>query len=109
MKASAIAVVISFFLLTALHTLAQNPATPAPLPETGVVLVKLSPPIYPPLAHQAWIKGDVKIQVSIRKDGSVESAEVVSGHPMLKLAALQSARKSQYECRDCGMKLIRIE
>jgi hypothetical protein len=38
--------------------------------QTGVVLVKLSPPVYPPLARQARIMGDVEIQLSIRKDGA---------------------------------------
>jgi TonB family protein len=101
MKASALGALISLFLLTTLSTVAQDSATAAPQ-QTGVVLVKLSPPLYPPLARQARIMGDVKIQVSIRKDGTVESAEVVSGHPILKQAALESAQKSQFECRQCG-------
>ena len=69
--------------------------------ETGVVLTKLSPLVYPPLARQARITGDVEVQVVIRKDGGVESAEVVSGHPILSQAALESAEKSEYECRGC--------
>lgn len=71
------------------------------MPQTGVVLVKLSPPIYMPLAKQARISGDVKIQLAIRRDGSVAAADVVSGHPMLKPGALESAQKSIFECRDC--------
>lgn len=84
----------------------SNPAT-APVqsssqtPQTGVVMTKLSPPIYPPLARQARIMGDVKLKVDIRPDGSVESAEVISGHPILKLAALDSAKNSVFECRGC--------
>ncbi len=76
---------------------ASSPETP----EAEVVLTKLSPPLYPPLARQARIMGEVKIQMLIRKDGSVESAEVISGHPMLKQAALESAQTSQFECRGC--------
>jgi TonB family protein len=76
--------------------------TGTPTPETGVVLTKLSPPVYPPLARQAGIAGDVKIQVGTRQDGSVASAEVISGHPMLKQAALESAQKSRFECRECS-------
>jgi TonB family protein len=72
------------------------------MPETGVVLTKLVPPVYPPLARQAQIAGDVMVRVLIRQDGSVESAEVVSGHPMLKQAALDSAQKSVYERRGCS-------
>jgi protein TonB len=40
-------------------------------------------PTYPPLARQAGISGDVELKLEIRKDGSVQSATVVSGHPML--------------------------
>ncbi|HSY93649.1 MAG TPA: energy transducer TonB [Candidatus Binatus sp.] len=71
-------------------------------PEAGVVLTKLEPPVYPPLARQARVTGDVKIQVLIRRDGSVASTQAVSGHPMLQQAALESAHKSQFECKGCG-------
>ena len=77
-------------------------ANSAATPETGVVPAKLSPPIYPPLARQAAISGDVKVELRVRKDGSVESVEVVSGHPMLKQAALEAVQKSQFECRGCN-------
>jgi TonB family protein len=66
-----------------------------------VVLTKLSPPIYLPLAIAARITGDVRIQVQVRRDGSVASADVVSGHPMLNPAALASAQNSTFECRGC--------
>jgi TonB family protein len=69
---------------------------------TGVALTKLFPPIYPPLARQARIAGEVKIEVSIRNDGGVESARVVEGHAMLKDSALDSAKKSSFECRGCA-------
>jgi TonB family protein len=71
----------------------------------GVVLTKLSPPVYPPLSRQARITGDVKLQVWIWRNGSVASADVVSGHPMLKLAALASAQKSTFECHGCTQEL----
>ena len=73
-------------------------------PETsqnGVVLTKLSQPIYPPLARQTRIVGDVVLILGIRRDGSVESATVVSGHPLLTEAALRSAQQSLFECRKC--------
>lgn len=70
-------------------------------PPTGVVLTKLSYPIYPQLARQTRITGDVKVSLGIRLDGSIESAAVVSGHPLLQQAALDSAQHSHYECRGC--------
>jgi TonB family protein len=89
------AVSVCFFAVV--KNVPAQSATGTPTPETGVVLTKLSPPVYPPLARQARITGDVKIQVGIRQDGSVASAEVISGHPMLRQAALESAQKSMFE------------
>jgi TonB family protein len=94
-----------FILLTTLswaqsdETAIQNPATPN---QVGAVLTKLFPPKYPPLARQARIMGDVKIHLAIRRDGSVISMELISGHPMLAPAAIDSARKSEFECRNCS-------
>jgi TonB family protein len=98
---SVFSALILFCLFTPLGGLAQDAAS-TETPQTGVVLVKLSPPLYPPLARQARIMGDVKVYVHVRKDGSVESAELFSGRPMLAPTALQSARQSQFECRGCG-------
>ena len=78
---------------------AQNPPDSS---QSGAVLTKLFPPVYPPLARQARIIGDVKIQLRIRRDGAIESAEVISGHPMLKQAALDSAQNSEFQCAGCG-------
>jgi TonB family protein len=66
-----------------------------------VGLTKLFPPVYPPLARQARITGDVVVKLQVRQDGGVESAEVPSGHPMLRQAALESAQKSKFECSRC--------
>ena len=74
---------------------AQSPDAP----HSEVVLTKLAQPRYPPLARQARIQGDVEVTVGVRKDGSIESAVIASGHALLKEAALESAQNSQYECR----------
>lgn len=71
----------------------------------AVVLVALFQPIYPSVARLANITGDVQLKVIIRKNGSVESASVVNGSPMLQQAALNSARQSRFECRGCEQDL----
>jgi len=71
------------------------------MPKGEPVMVSLFDPIYPPLASLANITGDVELHLGIKNDGSIESAVVVSGHPMLKDAALDSARKSRFECPGC--------
>jgi hypothetical protein len=83
------------------ESLAQTAANPNAV-SNGPVIVKLSQPVYPPLGKQARIIGDVEVVLGIRPDGSVESATVVSGHPVLKQAALDSAQQSQYECISCS-------
>jgi len=78
--------------------------TPAAVPQSttpGVVLAALSEPVYPSMAHVAQIAGDVKVEVHIRQDGSVESAAALSGHPLLLGAATESAKRSKFECRGC--------
>jgi len=65
------------------------------------LLVDLFKPVYPPLARQADISGEVTVAVTVSQDGAV-SAAVVSGHPMLRQAALDSATKSHFECRICS-------
>ncbi len=76
-------------------------AVPLETSRFEVVLNQVYPPVYPPLARQARIMGDVKILVGVRQNGSVASAEVVSGHPMLQQAALESAQKSTFLCPEC--------
>jgi len=82
-------------------TSAQN--APAIALSQGVVVVtKLSDPVYPLITRTAHIEGDVELTLEVRQDGSIESAVVVSGPPMLQKAALISAQKSLFECQRCG-------
>ncbi len=73
--------------------------------KSEIAIIDLSHPAFPPLARQARIMGDVQIRMEIRKDGSVASAEVVSGHSMLKQAALESAKNSRFLCSGCSEEL----
>jgi TonB family protein len=45
-------------------------------------------PTYPPVARQARIQGTVKLSFVIRDDGGVSDVKAISGHPMLKAAAV---------------------
>jgi Gram-negative bacterial TonB protein C-terminal len=69
--------------------------------QNAAVLMKLSPPVYPPIALTAHVTGDIELLLNIRRDGSVESAMVVSGPPLLQQAALSSAKQSQFQCLHC--------
>jgi len=92
--------VVVLALLFATSPFAQN--TTPEKPESGVVLVKLVPPIFPAIARTAHISGDVILTVGVRKDGSVASADFVSGPPLLQRAAQDSAKQSQFGCRKCS-------
>jgi hypothetical protein len=81
--------------------LAQS-ATPSDRSQTGVVLTKLFEPVYPAIPRMAHITGEVDLMLGVGRDGSVESAVVVSGPPLLQKAAVDSAQKSQFECRECS-------
>jgi len=78
-------------------------------PQGDVVLIKLTQPIYPPLARQTRITGDVELTIEVRKDGTVQSAVVVSGHPVLKQAALDSVQQSHFECRNCSDAAVPVQ
>src|SRR5580704_3396883 len=97
-----IALIVS--LVSAGTLLAQSP----PNPDAGknqLILTELFPPAYPPLARQTRITGDVQLELKIRQDGSVDSIEAVSGHPLLTQAALDSAKQSHFRCTNCNESL----
>jgi TonB family protein len=64
-------------------------------------IVQLSPPKYPPLPRTARISGDVKLELQLRTDGTVSSVRVLSGHPLLAPAAVESAKASRFVCYSC--------
>jgi protein TonB len=75
--------------------------TPSRIKQGGNVqqalLISQPKPIYPALARQARIQGNVVLHAIIGKDGKVEQLEVISGHPLLVQAALQAVREWRYK------------
>jgi protein TonB len=66
----------------------------------GVAAGRLLAPIqlvYPAIAKSARIQGTVVIEALISKQGLIEEAHVVSGHPMLAQAALQAVNRARYQ------------
>ncbi len=53
-------------------------------------------PQYPPLAKAARVSGAVMVEVTVDEDGGVISARAVSGHPLLKDAAVNAARSWRF-------------
>jgi TonB family protein len=63
---------------------------------TRKVKSKVSPS-YPELARRMSIAGVVKVQVVVAPNGSVKSAKVVGGHPLLVNAAVDAVKKWRFE------------
>lgn len=64
---------------------------------TAGLLVRKVQPIYPPLARQARISGEVVLQAVIGKDGSIRNLQTISGHPMLIQSAIDAVRQWRYK------------
>jgi TonB family protein len=54
-------------------------------------------PVYPDLARRMNITGTVKVRVIVAANGSVKSASLVGGHPVLANAALDAVKKWHFE------------
>jgi TonB family protein len=54
-------------------------------------------PVYPPLARQAHIEGEVVLDADISKEGSVDALRVISGHPLLITAAINAVKEWRYK------------
>ena len=77
------------------------PAPKAPIRVGGRIMpprqIHAPEPGYPPLAKQAKIQGEVVIDAVIDSQGNVVQMQVVSGHPLLLSAALDTLRKWRYQ------------
>lgn len=83
-------------------TVAQPTSRPSSAPtriSSGVLAGLLLAPIrpdYPPIARAAHTEGTVVVDAVISRTGSIESAHVLSGPPMLQPAALDAVRRARY-------------
>jgi TonB family protein len=65
-------------------------------------ITKLPPPSYPSIALAAHVWGRVVLNITILQDGTVTSTDVISGPPMLREAAVESAKETRFKCADCA-------
>ena len=78
------------------------PPTPKPLlrPVSGGALngraITLPQPVYPDPAKRARVSGIVTVEVVVDENGKVISAQVTSGPPILRDAAIQAALKAKF-------------
>ena len=91
-------------LLFAGIALSQQSAPPESTPRVRVGSEFVQPrmirevqPEYPELARQRHIHGMVIVEIHVNRVGRVTDARVVSGHPLLREAALIAVRQWVYE------------
>lgn len=79
-----------------------SPPEPRRVPEPtslGVLngkAISLPRPDYPPAARAVKATGLVRVEVNIDEEGNVVSASAVSGHPLLRDAAVKAARSAKF-------------
>jgi protein TonB len=76
-----------------------NASAATPRVSNGVSAGNLIAPIrpeYPQIARAAHVEGTVIIDAIISRSGSIESARILSGPPMLQRAALDAVRQARY-------------
>ena len=59
--------------------------------------IEFPQPEYPPAARAVRATGSVSVQITVDEKGEVISATAVSGHPLLRSAAVQAARQARFE------------
>ncbi|HEU0174260.1 MAG TPA: energy transducer TonB [Blastocatellia bacterium] len=74
----------------------------------GEVLVKTQP-IYPPTAKQINASGKVEVAIIINEYGRVMEAKAISGHPVLRSAAEDAARKWVFKPTEVGGKPVQVQ
>src|SRR5262249_52464605 len=72
----------------------------------GRALRKVQPP-YPALARQAHVQGSVQVQIGISESGEVSDVTLLSGHPLLRDAALQAARQWLFRPTELNGRAVR--
>ncbi len=58
---------------------------------------RLPKPVYPKAAKAVRASGEVKVEVEVDEKGNVTSATSVSGHPLLRQAAEQAAKRAKFK------------
>ena len=54
-------------------------------------------PTYPPVAKAAKATGIVQVQITVSEEGKVIEANAISGHPLLRDAAVEAARQWEFK------------
>jgi TonB family protein len=70
--------------------------------------IKRVQPSYPPVAKAAKASGAVQVQIIVNENGEVVEANAISGHPLLRDAAVEAARQWQFKPTEIGGKAVKV-
>lgn len=98
MKRNLLGPLVLTLVLTSLAAAQQAAPQPITVDKAQMAsqIIKKVNPVYPPLARQARIQGQVILKVEITKSGDAENIQLVSGHPMLAPSAIEAVRQWKY-------------
>jgi protein TonB len=68
----------------------------SPISSAQGVLIQQVPPKYPKLAKMAHISGPVTLQITVGTNGAVKNVNVISGHRLLRKAAIDAVQQWLY-------------
>jgi len=95
------------------------PPPPPPVKPTGPIkvggnvqeamVIARPNPVYPPLARQARIQGNVVLHAIIDKDGKVSELQVISGHPLLVQSALEAVKNWRYRPTQLNGEAVEVD
>jgi TonB family protein len=66
-------------------------------------------PAYPPVAKAAQAQGPVQVQVTVNEAGEVTDAQVISGHPLLREAAIEAARQWTFKPTELSGRPVKVQ
>ncbi len=74
-----------------------DPTKPLELGQLNSLAIKLAVPAYPEMARKMNMQGKITVQVTLDEEGKVVSAKAAGGQGLLRSAAEEAARKSQFK------------
>jgi outer membrane biosynthesis protein TonB len=83
-------------LALALAAFCQTAPKRIPRDEAAKHLINKASPTYPPMAEVARIQGNIILEVRIDESGAASVRRLVTGHPMLAPAAIESVNRWKY-------------
>lgn len=71
--------------------------------------IKRVQPSYPVVAKAAQVDGPVQVQINVSEGGQVIEATAVSGHPLLRDAAVEAARQWEFKPTELSGKAVKVQ